>query len=240
MDAVIVAAGEGKRLRPATEDTPKCLLPLDGRLLIEYSLRILEQHNVRRIGFVVGYLKERFPELLGSQYTYIFNPFYALTNNMASLWFAKHFIGATDFLYLHADVFYHPDILSMTMESEAEIALAVEDTGCDEEAMKIVEEGGYLIESSKGIPLDKASGEWTGIAKFTNAGWRKYLSEIEQLLSEGDFNAYDTKAMTRLAQKERIIEVVAFQALPFVEIDCAQDFEKAEDLLRLSCDSPDW
>lgn len=232
MDAVIVAAGEGKRLRPATEDMPKCLLPIDGKPLIEYSLRILERHDVKRIGLVVGYLKEQFPEVLGSQYTYIFNPFYTLTNDMASLWFAKHFIGDNDFVYLHSDLLYHPDILTMTMKSDAEIALAVEKMDCDKEAMKVVEEGGYLVESSKGIPLTKAFGEWTGIAKFTNTGWRKYLIEIEQLLAEGDFNAYDTKAMTRLAKKGKIIKTVSFQDLPFVEIDYMEDLVRArQDIL---------
>lgn len=227
MDAVIVAAGEGKRLRPATEDTPKCLLPIGGKALIEYSLRILKECGVERIGFVVGYLKDHIVEALGPQYTYILNPFYSFTNDMASLWFAKHFIGDNDFMYLHSDLLYHPRILTMTMDSNAEIALAVEKGDCDKEAMKVVVEGDYLTESSKEIPLAKAFGEWTGIAKFTNAGWRKYLLEVEQLLAAGDFNAYDTKAMTRLARKEKIIEIVPFRGLPFIEIDSMQDLVKA-------------
>jgi len=232
MDAVIVAAGEGKRLRPATKNTPKCLLPMCGNPLIEYSLRILEERGVERIGFVVGYLKDKIIDALGPQYTYIFNPFYALTNDMASLWFAKDFISDNDFMYLHSDLLYHPDILEMTMESNEEIALAVEKTGCDTEAMKVVEDGGYLVESSKSIPLTKAFGEWTGIARFSNAGWKKYFIEVEQLLAEGDFNAYDTKAMTRLARKEKIIKVVPFQSLPFIEIDSMRDLAKArQDIL---------
>ncbi len=239
MDAVIVAAGEGKRLRPATRNTPKCLLPIGGKPLIEYSLGILEERGVERIGFVVGYLKDRIIEALGPQYTYISNPFYAFTNDMASLWLAKQFIGSNDFMYLHSDLLYHPRILMMTMESDAEIALAVEKKDCDKEAMKVVEDGGYLVESSKEIPLTKAFGEWTGIAKFTNAGWRKYFFEVEQLLAEGDFNAYDTKAMTRLAQKEKSIKIIPFQGLPFIEIDNAEDFKEANDKLAGLPASPD-
>jgi L-glutamine-phosphate cytidylyltransferase len=239
MDAVIVAAGEGKRLRPLTTATPKCLLPIGGKPLIEYSLRILEERGVERIGFVVGYLKEQIIEVLGSQYTYIFNPFYTVTNNMASLWFAKHFIGDHDFIYLHSDLLYHPDILTMTMESDAEIALAVEKKDCDKEAMKVVEDGGYLVESSKEIPLTKAFGEWTGITRFSSSGWGKYLIEIEHLLAEGDFNAYDTKAMTRLARKERIIKILPFQVLPFIEIDDTEDLKEANDKLAGLSATPD-
>jgi len=178
---------------------------------------------------VVGYLKDGFPEVLGPRHTYIFNPFYAITNNMASLWFAKDFIGDSDFIYLHSDLLYHPDILAMTVQGDGEIVLAVEKTDCDEEMMKVKEDRGYLVESSKNVTLSEAYGEWTGIAKFTNAGWKKYLVEIEQLLTEGDFNAYDTKAMNKLSKRERIIKIVGFQNLPFIEIDFVEDLQKARE-----------
>lgn len=228
LKAVIVAAGEAKRLRPLTNDTPKCFLPVNDKPLIEYSLKALKQNGIHQVGFVVGYLKDKFSEILGSQYTYIFNPFYAITNDMASLWFAKHFIGDSDFIYCHSDLLYHPDILAMTVQSDAEITLAVEKTDCDDEMMKVKVDDGYLVESSKAIPKSEAIGEWTGIAKFTNTGWKKCLAEIEQLLSEGDFNVYDTKAMNRLAKKEKIIKIVDFQNLPFVEIDFIEDLQKAK------------
>jgi len=94
--------------------------------------------------------------------------------------------------------------------------------------MKVVEDGDYLVESSKGIPLTEAFAEWTGIAESSNTGWRKCLIEIEQLLAEGDLNAYDTKAMTRLAQKEKITKIVSFQDLPFIEIDLAESLVRVQ------------
>jgi choline kinase len=150
-------------------------------------------------------------------------------NDMASLWFAKDFVGASDFVYLHSDLLYHPDILAMTVASQAEIALAVEETVCDEEMMKVRVAGLDLLESSKDVPLDQAFGEWTGIAKFTNSGWQKYLPEVEQLLAEGHFNVYDTVAMNRLVQRERAIQIVPFKGLPFTEIDFPKDLRKARD-----------
>jgi len=124
---------------------------------------------------------------------------------------------------------YQPEIPATAVASQAEIALAVEETVCDEEMMKVRVDGLYLLESSKDVPLEEAFGEWTGIAKFTSAGWQKYLPEVEQLLAEGEFNAYDTVAMNRLVQKERVIQIVPFQGLPFIEIDYPEDLEKARD-----------
>jgi choline kinase len=226
MKAVIVAAGMSRRMGTLTTSTPKCLLPVGDRTLIEYSLRALKRVGIVEVGFVVGYLKEAFPAKLGDGYEYIFNPFYATTNDMASLWFAKHFVEGSDFVYLHSDLLYHPDILTMTVSSQVDIALAVEKTDCDEEMMKVRVGGLDLLESGKDIPVDQAFGEWTGIAKFTVAGWKKYLPEVEQLLSEGQFDAYDTAAFNRLARKERIIQVVPFQGLPFIEIDYPEDLHR--------------
>ena len=229
LKAVIVAAGESRRLRPLADNIPKCFLPVGDRPLIEYSLQALKRCGIEQIGFVVGYLKDEFPARMGNEYEYIFNPFYAITNDMASLWFAKEFVRGSDFVYMHSDLLYHPDILAMTVASQAEIALAVEETVCDEEMMKVRVDGLDLLESSKDVPLDQTFGEWTGIAKFTSAGWQKYLPEVEQLLAEGGFNAYDTVAMNRLVQKERVIQIVPFQGLPFIEIDYPEDLKKAHD-----------
>lgn len=225
--AVIVAAGKSLRLRPLTDNVPKCFLPMGDRPLIEYSLQALQYCGIEEIGFVVGYLKDEFPAHLGNGYKYIFNPFYATTNDMASLWFAKDFVQGSDFVYIHSDLLYHPDILAMTVASQAEIALAVEETVCDKEMMKVHVDGFDLLESSKDVPLDQAFGEWTGIAKFTRTGWQKYLAKVEQLLAEGQFNVYDTVAMNRLVQRERVIQIVPFQGLPFIEIDYPEDLEKA-------------
>ena len=225
--AVIVAAGRALRLRPLTDGVPKCFLPVGDRPLVEYSLEALRRCGIEKVAFVVGYLREQFPARLGNRYEYIFNPFYATTNDMASLWFAQDFVRGSDFIYIHSDLLYHPDILSMTVASEAGITLAVEETACDEEMMKVRVDGRDLLESSKSIPPDQAFGEWTGVAKFTSAGWQKYLPEVEQLLAEGSFNVYDTVAMNRLVQKERVIQIVSFKGLPFIEIDTIDDLEKA-------------
>lgn len=227
--AVIVAAGQGTRLAPLTDDMPKCFLPVGGRPLIEYSLQTLAHCGIEQIAIVVGYLKDQFPARLGEGYEYIFNPFYAITNDMVSLWFAKEFVKDSDFVYLHSDLLYHPDILGITIASEAEIALAVDQKPCDEEMMKVVASGLDLLESSKDVPVEDSLGEWTGIAKFTSAGWKKYLSETEELLAGGEFAVYDTAAMNRLVQKDRVVKIMPFEALPFLEIDYPRDVERARE-----------
>jgi len=229
LKAVIVAAGESRRLQPLSKGFPKCFLKVGRHPLIIYSLEALKNCGIDDIAFVVGYKKEYFTEKLGNDYKYIFNPFYSTTNNMVSLWFAKDFISGSDFIYLHSDILYHPKILAMIISDNSEITLAVKETNCDEEMMKVRVEGRDLIESSKSIPLNEAFGEWVGIAKFTSTGWEKYLIKIEELLSEGAFNVYDTAAMNRLVEKEKNIRIVPFKGLPFIEVDSPEDLKIARD-----------
>ncbi len=228
LKAVIVAAGEGKRLRPLTEDLPKCLLPVGGRPLILHSLDALNALGVEDVALVVGHGRERLVEALGPGYRYLLNPFYQVTNNMASLWFAKTFVEDSEFLYLHSDLLYESSVLSLATEDPHNIVLLVKQKNTEREEMKVVVEDGYLVESSKEVEPHRAYGEWLGIAKFTPRGWERYVAEVEQLLLEGRYQAYDTEAMTRLSQKERLIHVADVGGLSYIEIDSSEDLKRAQ------------
>lgn len=225
--AVIVAAGVSARMGDLARDTPKCFLTIAGKPLISYSLACLHTYGIDNIAFVVGHQREQFPAHLGDEYTYIYDPLHM--GNMLSFWFAKDFVKGEDFLYLHADLLYHPVILSQVIDADAPIVLSVEQTDCDSEMMKVKVEGSDLVESSKDIPIEEAFGEWTGIAKFTSHGFNEYLVEVEKLLVEQQFRVYDTAAMSRLANRlPGIIQVATFRALPFIEIDYPEDLTRAK------------
>lgn len=228
MKAVIVAAGECKRLRPLTEHLPKCLLPLGGRSLLEYALDALAKYGVKEIALVVGYRREEIKKELGSRVSYLFNPFYRQTNNLASLWCARDFIGGEPFIYCHADLLYHSDILAGIIDHAADICLLVEKAKADDEMMKVKVEGSVLVEMSKAIPQDQAIGEWTGIAKFSARGWQEFLTETRAVLTAGDWNAYDARAFTGVAQRTNLVEITSFEARPFIEIDDENDLYRAQ------------
>lgn len=224
--AIIVAAGTSQRMGDIARDIPKCFLSVGPKALIRHSLCALRSYGIHDVAFVVGHQREQFPMILGNRYAYIFDPIHM--GNMLSLWFAKDFVKGEDFLYLHSDLLYDEAILGKVLDVDAPIVLAVEQTKCDDEMMKVKVEGNNLVESSKDIPLEEAFGEWTGIAKFTAEGFAEYLVEVEKLLEEKQFRVYDTAAMSRLAKRmPGIIQVVPFSGLPFIEIDYPEDLEKA-------------
>lgn len=237
MKAVIVAAGMSRRLKSAIGNVPKCLVEIGEISLIERSIAYLHEHEIKDIIVVVGYNNEQIISKIGSKAKIAHNPWYATTNNMASLWFAKPFVDGEEFLYLHADLLYDSKLLTLCLDttvsnniSNSSIAMLIEKKQCIEEDMKvIVDNMKRVTHVSKEIPLDEAFGEWTGIVRFSAQGGSRMFSAIEKLLYDGKFEVYDASAFNDLAHKGMEIAVVETQGLPWIEIDYPEDLKTARD-----------
>ena len=111
--AIILAAGQGKRLRPITSTCPKSLVTVNGVAMLETSLGALQQNGIEEIWIVVGYLKEMFQPLT-KRYkgiNLIENPYYASANNVSSLYAARAYLQNT--IVMDADlIIRNPSILA--------------------------------------------------------------------------------------------------------------------------------
>ena len=129
MQGVILAAGQGTRM--GNLEIPKCLLKIDDITLIEYQLMCLKKLGIDDILIVTGYNDQMIKQHLGSKVKYAFNKNFENTNNLHSLSKAKDFV-TNDFICLHADLLFHPDILRKCVEHKSMICLAVERNTRDE------------------------------------------------------------------------------------------------------------
>lgn len=228
--AIIVAAGVGSRLRPLTDDRPKSIIEVDGQSMLRRSIQLMIEHGINDIAVVVGYRKEMIMEHIRDfPVTFFYNPFYRITNNMASLWFASPFIKG-DFIYSHSDVVYDVTLLTMLVEDERENVLLVEKKECGAEEMKVQVKDGRLVASSKEIPREESFGEWTGLASFSADFGAKLMETISHLIEQGQQMAYDTLAFTRIVEQGHVIEITSFTSLPWIEIDSIEDLNQAHEL----------
>src|SRR3954470_16539418 len=106
MDALILAAGSGRRLRM---NRPKCLVELGDRPLIDHQLQALAWAGVDRVVVVAGYMADDVIAALPPGLPVIVNEHYAETNSMYSFWLARHAIGE-EMVVLNGDVLFHPVI----------------------------------------------------------------------------------------------------------------------------------
>lgn len=92
--AIIMAAGMGKRMNPVTLTTPKPLVEVNGVRMIDTIIRALQKNGITEIYIVVGYLKEKFSDLLKQYHgiTLIENPYYETCNNISSLYVAREYL----------------------------------------------------------------------------------------------------------------------------------------------------
>ena len=155
MKAVILAAGIASRLRPLTNDRPKCLLEIGGKCLLQRSFDGLIQNGITEFVVVTGYLHEQIEAFLNNRYqevsiTYIYNEQYASTNNIYSLWLARPEVEGKEMLLLDSDILFDPQIVARLLASEHQDILALNNHPLGEEEMKIVPDGeGKVKEISK-------------------------------------------------------------------------------------------
>lgn len=131
MQAVILAAGMGKRLGALTKDRTKCMIELNGRTLIERSLDILSRLDLERIVIVIGFEGQDVRNAIGNSYgtvpvEYIENGEYRTTNNIYSLFLARHVLAEDDTLLLESDLIYESKIVDDLLAHPAPNVAAVD------------------------------------------------------------------------------------------------------------------
>lgn len=121
--AIILVAGLGNRLKPLTNQTPKCLVPVNGKPILFNALNHLANHGITKVVLVVGHLADTIRTAVGETYRgmtieYVYNPLFEHTNNMYSLWLARDSLEQ-GVLLLEGDVFFEEKVLSSLLNTEA-------------------------------------------------------------------------------------------------------------------------
>lgn len=122
MQALMLAAGMGKRLGRYTQNATKCMVPVNGKTLIEYCIEALLKAGIRTMIMVIGYKGEVLKGFLEGKYpemniAWIENPVYDKTNNIYSLFLASHELEKDDTILLESDLIFDPAILSELIEN---------------------------------------------------------------------------------------------------------------------------
>ena len=123
MQAIILAAGMGKRLGEYTHDNTKCMLEVNGEKLIDRALSCLHAINVSRVILVVGYKGQNVKDYVGDNFkgtpiVYVDNPVYDKTNNIYSLYLAKDYLLEEDTILLESDLIYEPAVVAKLLSDD--------------------------------------------------------------------------------------------------------------------------
>ncbi len=236
MQAIILAAGVGKRLKPLTDQRPKCLIEIGGKTLLARHLDALEELGIRDITIVLGHLKDMILEEIntlgkddgkGLRFSYIVNEGYK-NGSITSLWIAREKL-VEEALIMDADVLFHPTLLERLVRSPKTSCFLMEENFTDTgEEMKLFLENDRVIAISKENKAKSSRvGEGVGFLKLSAEHGPALSKALEDLIKEGRLDAEYEEAIDRcLAHSD--IGVESVDGLPWIEIDFAEDVQRAE------------
>ena len=224
--AVILAAGTGSRLYPLTAGTPKCMVKVGGRPLIDWQLQSIEKIGIKDILVVVGYRKEVIQKHLGNRVRYREYADYAKTNNLHTLWHVKDELN-TDFICFFSDLIYETSVLEDLKNAVGDFNLVVDTGQVLEGTMRVKINRGRLIAISDQVPKDQGSGNFIGISKFSQKGARLLVEQMSKMIC-GHQKDYYTVALNVLLNEGAAISYIDIKNRLWAEIDTMADLQKAE------------
>lgn len=242
MKAVILAAGMASRLRPLTSSTPKCLLKVGERTLLQRSMDALVREGIREFVIVTGYLHEQVEAFVSRTYgedisvRFIHNKDYETTNNIYSLWLARPEAEGEDILLLDSDLLYDGDIVKRVLADKHENVLTLIRHELGEEEMKVVTDArGAITEISKTCDPAQAAGESLGIERMGKAYTAALYRELEVMMTQEHLeNSFYELAFLRLISRGSTFSVLDVTDLFSCELDTVEDFETAKQRIPAS------
>ncbi len=232
MKALVLSAGQGTRLRPLTDQLPKCLLSVRGdQSVLEVQLRTLAECGVDEAIVFVGFgasqvedcVAQRAPA--GLRVRTVFNPFYAVSDNLATCWLAREHMQ-DEFLILNGDTLFEPAVLRRLMRAtDAPLTLAINQKDLyDDDDMKVsLACGGRLVGVDKGLDPRIVDGESIGLMLFRPEGAARFRQVLERAIRREDaVRRWYLSAVSEMAQ-DTPVRTVAITGLWWGELDSQED-----------------
>lgn len=241
MKAIILSAGQGRRLLPLTDEQPKCLLPVDGdKHILEVQLRALARCGVRRAVVMVGFGAEQVERFVrgrradGMEVRTCFNPFYAVSDNLATCWLARPEMSE-DFLVINGDTLFESAALGRVLSAPKVPVTVTIDSKIDYDAddMKVsLRDGGRLRAIGKKLPLDAVDAESIGLLAFRGSGTKAFRDALDEAVRQPEaLRAWYLSVIDRLASKVSV-ETASIKGLWWSEIDSPDDLDRVREAYR--------
>ena len=246
MKAIILAAGQGTRLRPFTDERPKALVKLSGKTLLDRARESLAQAGITDLTVVAGYRAELIKR---ARYRVVVNPRFATSNMVVSLMTARHILdGAEDVLVCYGDIVFEPRVVQALVRSDAPFPLAInlewqklwslrmEDPLQDAETLRLDTSGAIVEIGKRPRSLVEIQGQYMGLFKIGRSVQprvvRLYDEMPRDVLYEG--RSFADMFMTTFLQY-LIDNQVRIQAVPveggWLEVDSVKDLRRYEGMI---------
>lgn len=239
MRVIILAAGRGTRLKPLTDNKPKCMVKLLGKPLIQHQLETLKRNGINDIHIVTGYLEKKI-DFKGIIKHY--NPKYDSTNMVYTLFCAKKVMKEKDLLITYGDIVFNDKVLQKVINSNADISVVVdkdwkkywssrmENPLDDAETLKIDDHGNIKELGKKAISYNEIEGQYIGMIKIKKSMLNPFIKFYNQLDIQSNYDGknFENMFMTSFLQmvSERLCPITpVFIQNGWMEVDTPSDLK---------------
>lgn len=239
MKVIILGAGQGKRLLPLTQDVPKALLDIGGRTLVRRQIDAFSACGLKEFVVITGYnsalMEAQLDEIsseTGLTIRTVYNPFFAVSDNLASCWMARHEMD-DDFVQVNGDNVFQADLAQCIIDgSTTDVTVATNfKDAYDADDMKVMMDGDYLTEVGKMLPIEAVDAEAIGFYVFRNNGGPAYRAVLEEIMRDpSGLKQWFPSAIGTLA-KQVPIDVVNVGKREWAEVDFPVDLQSARQMV---------
>mgnify|MGYP006091005825 FL=1 len=192
MKAIILAAGEGRRLRPLTDNKPKCMVELFGKNLLDWKVNLLKKYGISDIIVITGYMSEK---INLKQVRFYKNNLFETTNMVETLFCAREEFDDS-LLIIYGDIIFEEKILEKILKSEDEISVVIDQNWKeywkirfnnpldDAESLSLDKNGFIQNIGQKVNDIDDISGQYIGLIKFSKNSIQKILMFYDKMKEE--------------------------------------------------------
>ena len=235
MRAIILAAGKGRRLRPITDETHKCLLEFDGRTLIQRYLDDFGALGIHKATLVLGHKMDMVRSHVGQsrgpvEIEFLENPLHHRGSILSMAIASQHFDD--DVVIMDADVLYHPELLRKLVQSK-HTNCQLMDHGYTEtgEECKVAALNGRVVANNRviNVPYDEI-GEGLGFLRLNKESAQRYRELLYTFMKENNFDC-EYEDPLEMLMKEHVVGFEPTEGLPWTEIDFVEDIDKARDIV---------
>lgn len=233
MKALIFAAGRGTRISRYLNGNPKCTVHIGNEPLIHYTVRLLQKHGVTDIALVVGYQQQAVRDVLKDvSVTFYDNPFFDVTNSIASAWFARDFIAGDDILFMNGDVFMEESLLDELLRQNCTGSVLFSDESRKEEAdYKLYYENGRLLKYGKELTGANVTGEYIGVARIDRGFVPQFSQRLNEMIDSQQHGVWWENVLYSLSDRQ-FVEVRDISGQFWAEVDYIEDYERIAEFVK--------
>lgn len=237
MKAIILAGGPSSRLRPITNNLPKCLLKFGKKAIVDYQVETLKNNEITDIVVVIGFQAKKLSSYLvkhhpDANFIFIENKRFTETYPAYGLWLAKDYLDEA-VVFLVSDLLCDPEIIERVIKCRKPTATAVQQNPWDEEeANVILGKDKVVLEIGKQIGQELSDGEFLGATKLGKTFNKKFKKSLNDFVKNQELKKFVTDAMNLTIQRGAKMHAVDVSDLKAIEIDTIEDYKKAKKIFK--------